>query len=56
MLSHNIGFLKKPTPESKRLPPPDVYDAQVVKRQKGGRVVQGTTQIIFGAGDAVQAR
>jgi IS1 family transposase len=44
----------KPTP--KLLPPTDLPDAQVVKRRKGGRVVQVTTTIIFGSEEAVQDR
>jgi hypothetical protein len=34
----------------------DVCYAQVIKRRKGGRVIQVTTKIIFGSEEAVQAR
>jgi IS1 family transposase len=44
----------KPTPT--RLPPADLHYAQVVKRRQSGRVVEVTTQIIFGSEAAVQAR
>jgi len=44
----------KPTP--KRLSPADLPYAQVVKRRKGGRVGEVTTQSIFGSATAVQAR
>jgi hypothetical protein len=44
----------KPTPQS--LPPTDLHYAQGVKRRQGGRVVEVTTQSIFGSAAAVQAR
>jgi hypothetical protein len=37
-------------------PPANWHYAQVVKRRKGGRVVEVTTKIIFGSEAAVQAR
>ena len=44
----------KPTP--KLLPPSHLHYAQVVKRRKGGRVVQVTTKIVFGTEEAVPHR
>ena len=43
----------KPTPSAS---PTDLHYAQVVKRRKGGRVVQVTTKTIFGSEEAAQAR
>jgi IS1 family transposase/transposase-like protein len=45
-----------PKRKAKLLPPSHLHDAQVVKRRKGGRVVKGTTKIIFGTEEAVQHR
>ena len=52
----HIPGKRGPTPTPKSLPPTDFHYAQVVKRRKGGRVVEVTTQIIFGSEAAVQAR
>lgn len=52
----HIPGKRGPKPTPKRLPPPDLHYAQVVKRRKGGRVVEVTTKIIFGSEAAVQAR
>ena len=52
----HIPGKRGPKPTPKHLPPTDLHDAQVVKRRKGGRVVQVTTKIIFGSEAAVQAR
>ncbi|MCZ7569021.1 MAG: IS1 family transposase [Ardenticatenaceae bacterium] len=43
-------------PKPKLLPPADLHYAQVVKRRQGGRVVEMTTQVIFGSEAAIQAR
>jgi IS1 family transposase len=43
-------------PKPKLLPPSDLHYAQVVKRRERGRVVEVTTQVIFGSEEAVQAR
>lgn len=45
-----------PKPKPKLLPPSDLHYAQVVKRRERGRVVEVTTQIVFGSQAAVQAR
>ena len=52
----HIPGKRGPKPKPKLLPPADLYYAQVVKRRKGGRVVQVTTKIIFGTEGAVQDR
>ena len=52
----HIPGKRGPKPTPKRLPPTDLHYAQVVKRRKGGRVVQVTTKIIFGSEEAAQAR
>jgi hypothetical protein len=52
----HIPGKRGPTPTPKRLAPTDVHDAQGVKRRKGGRVVDVTTQIIVGSEAAGQAR
>ena len=52
----HIPGKRGPKPTPKRLPPADLPYAQVVKRRKGGRVGEVTTQIIFGSEAAVQAR
>jgi IS1 family transposase len=52
----HIPGKRGPKPTPKRLPPTDWHYAQVVKRRKGGRVVEVTTKIIFGSEAAVQAR
>src|SRR5262249_44557508 len=52
----HIPGKRGPKPTPKRLPPTDLHYAQVVKRRKGGRVVEVTTKIIFGSEAAVQAR
>ena len=52
----HIPGKRGPKPTPKRLPPADLHYAQVVKRRKGGRVVEVTTKIIFGSEEAVQAR
>ena len=52
----HIPGKRGPKPIPKRLPPAELHYAQVVKRRKGGRVVEVTTKIIFGSEAAVQAR
>ena len=52
----HIPGKRGPKPTPKRLSPADLPYGQVVKRRKGGRVVEVTTQIIFGSEAAVQAR
>jgi len=52
----HIPGKRGPRPTPQLLPPTDLHDAQVVKRRKGGRVVEVTTRIIFGSEAVVQAR
>jgi len=52
----HIPGKRGPKPTPKHLPPTDLPYAQVVKRRKGGRVVEGTTKSIFGSEAAVHAR
>jgi hypothetical protein len=52
----HIPGKRGPKPPPKRLPLTDLWYAQVIKPRQGGRVVQGTTTIIFGSAEAVQAR
>src|SRR2546426_10297103 len=52
----HIPGKRGPKPTPKRLPPADLHYAQVVKRRKSGRVVEVTTQIIFGSEAAEQTR
>src|SRR5216683_1974214 len=44
----HIPGKRGPKPTPKLLPPSHLHYAQVVKRRKGGRVVQVTTKIVFG--------
>ena len=43
-------------PKPRRRPPPGLRYAQVVKRRKGGRMVDVSTQVVFGTPEAVAAR
>jgi IS1 family transposase len=43
-------------PQPRRLPPPDLLYAQVVKHRRRGHVVAVTTKVIFGEPDAIAAR
>jgi IS1 family transposase len=43
-------------PEPRRVPPPDLLYAQVVKHRRGGHVVGVTTKAIFGKPDAIAVR
>jgi hypothetical protein len=43
-------------PRPRRLPPPDLLYAQVVKHRRRGHVVAVTTKVIFGEPDAIAAR
>jgi IS1 family transposase len=43
-------------PGPRRLPPPDLLYAQVVKHRRRGHVVAVTTKVIFGEPDAIAAR
>jgi IS1 family transposase/transposase-like protein len=43
-------------PHRRRVPPPDLLYAQVVKHRERGKVVAVTTKVVFGASEAIQAR
>ncbi len=43
-------------PKPQRRPPPSLQYAQVVKRRKGGRIVEVSTRVVFGTPEAVAAR
>jgi hypothetical protein len=43
-------------PEPRRVPPPDLLYAQVVKQRRRGHVVGVTTKAIFGKPDAITVR
>ncbi|HSH77542.1 MAG TPA: helix-turn-helix domain-containing protein [Herpetosiphonaceae bacterium] len=43
-------------PHRRRVPPPDLLYAQVVKQRERGEVVAVTRKVVFGAADAIQAR
>jgi IS1 family transposase len=43
-------------PEPRRVPPPDVLSAQVVKHRRRGHVVEMTTKAMFGKPDAIAVR
>ena len=63
-LLHVYGQWHQPTrngdrgrfPQRRRVPPPDLLYAQVVKQRARGEVVAVTTKVVFGAADAIQAR
>ncbi|MCX7855211.1 MAG: helix-turn-helix domain-containing protein, partial [Anaerolineae bacterium] len=44
-----------PWPKPRRVPPPDLLYAQVVKHRRKGRVVKVTTQVVFGTLETLEA-
>ncbi len=63
-LLHVYGQWQQPTrngnrgryPHRRRVPPPDLLYAQVVKQRERGEVVAVTRKVVFGAADAIAAR